>query len=66
MKYNVKINFHDKIKNKHYKIDDIYELHSKERADYLESLGLIEKEKSLIDYEIKVIKTRGRTKDANK
>jgi hypothetical protein len=65
MKCTVKYNFHDKIENKNYKPGDQYETEDKERAIHLAGLGLIEFETNQIEYETKVIKTKGRRKDEN-
>lgn len=63
MKYSVKCRFHGKEENQIYNIGDEYHTEDLERAVYLAGLGLIEFETNEIQYETKVIKTRGRRKN---
>jgi hypothetical protein len=60
MKYIVKHRFHSKSDNQNYSAGQQYETNDIERARYLANLGLIEFEIDAIEYETKVIKTRGR------
>jgi hypothetical protein len=60
MRYNVKHAFHSKSDNQNYSAGQQYETNDIERAKYLANLGLIEYEIDAIEYETKVIKTRGR------
>jgi SOS response regulatory protein OraA/RecX len=60
MKYIVKHRFHSKSDNKNYLAGEEYETHDIERVKYLANLGLLEYEIDEIEYETKVIKTRGR------
>lgn len=60
MRYSVKCRFHGKEENHIYNVGDEYTTENIERAIYLAGLGLIEFETNEIEYETKVIKTRGR------
>jgi hypothetical protein len=46
-----------------FNVGDSYETEDLERAVYLAGLGLIEFETNIIEYDTKVIKTRGRKKN---
>jgi hypothetical protein len=63
MKYSVKCRFHGKEENMIFNVGDSYETEDLERAVYLAGLGLIEFETNIIEYDTKVIKTRGRKKN---
>ena len=60
MKRIVKCRFHGKIENQVYNIGDEYESDDIERIKKLEELGVLEVESNPLEYETKVIKTRGR------